>query len=57
MEAQEDIIMKESEDPVPGADGRTDQDRHGGLTQDFGATGVGWEGLSHKLLYLLLWRA
>lgn len=54
MKAQEDISMKESEDPVPRANGRIDQERDRCLTQGFGVVGVGWGGLSHKLLYLLL---
>lgn len=31
--------------------GRIDQDRHGCLTRGFGVMEVGWEGLSHKLIY------
>lgn len=51
LAAHEDTSIQGSEDPVVGANGWTDQDRHGCLTQDSGVMEVGWEGLSQKLTY------
>lgn len=48
--AHEDTSIQGSEDPMVGANGWIDQDRHGCLTQCFRVTEVGWEGLSHKLI-------
>lgn len=51
MEAHKDTSIQGLEDLMVGANGWADQDRHGCLTQGSGAAEVGWEGLSHKLIY------
>lgn len=52
MEAHEDTAFRDLGTPWKGQmDELTRTDGHGCLTQDSGVMEVGWEGLSHKLIY------